>query len=244
MVSEQTEKFLWETKFPAECEKLPFDYLTPEEQEVVTKCLNHDELTPQEQAHLKQLLYNYRPFFKEYDTEKVENNMETTNNIVKTQSQLLEIIHDKNRYRIDMNYFLNGQKYLLQMRIKPYTDKQYLEGVGTQMGLFRDLSKNERKLIAKAETEQPMSPEESKMYKALIDKLQEKAYDMDNNVQVINEFLADRLVFIDDPEKTFEENLDFWKEVDLNAKTSLFHEVRGRLKLTDTFEEELFPTPR
>lgn len=243
MVSEQTEKFLWETKFPTECEHLPYDYLTPDEQEVVTKCKNHETLTDQEQAHIKQLLYNYRPFFKEYDTEKLEENMDNTQNIVKTQSQLLEIIHDKSRYRIDMNYYLNGQKYLLQMRIKPYTDKQYLEGVGTQMGLFRDLNKEERKLIAKAETQQPMSSEESKMYKALLDKLNDKAYDLDNNVQVINEFLADRIEFINDTEKTFEENLKFWREIDLNAKTSLFHEVRGRLKLTDTFEEDLFPAP-
>ena len=143
-----------------------------------------------------------------------------------------------------MNYYINGQKILLQMRIKPYTDKQYLEGIGTQMGLFRDLSRDEKKLVAKVETKQPMTPEEQKMYQALSDKIMEKAYDFDNSLDMINEFLADRIEFINDTEKTFEENLEFWRQIDLNAKTSLFHEVRGRLKLTDTFQEELFPPVR
>ena len=202
------------------------------------------EKLEQEQKELKQLLHDYRPYFKKYNTEVAEQNIEATQQIVKTQSQLLELIHDKSQYRIDMNYYINGQRFLLQMRIKPYTDKQYLEGMGTQMGLFRDLNRDEKKLIAKAETKQPMSPEEHKMYQALSDKIMEKAYDLDNNLKIINEFLADRMEFVDDPEKTFEENLQFWEQIDLDTKTSLFHEVRGRLKLNDTFTEELFPPVR
>ena len=244
MVSEQTTKFLWDVKFPNECKELPYDYLTEHERILVDKCVNHETLTEQEQKELKQLLHDYRPYFKKYNTEVAEQNIEATQQIVKTQSQLLELIHDKSQYRIDMNYYINGKRFLLQMRIKPYTDKQYLEGMGTQMGLFRDLNRDEKKLIAKAETKQPMSPEEHKMYQALSDKIMEKAYDLDNNLKIINEFLADRIEFVDDPEKTFEENLKFWEQIDLDTKTSLFHEVRGRLKLNDTFTEELFPPVR
>lgn len=238
------DKFLWSTKFPDECKQLPFDYLTSSEQELATKCIDKVELTDDEKKQLQQILADYRPFFKKYNAEVAEENVEATQTIVKTQSELLRLLHDKERYRIDMNYYINGQKILLQMRIKPYTDKQYLEGIGTQMGLFRDLSREEKKLVAKVETKQPMTPEEQKMYQALSDKIMEKAYDFDNSLDMINEFLADRIEFINDTEKTFEENLDFWRQIDLNAKTSLFHEVRGRLKLTDTFQEELFPPVR
>lgn len=243
-VSEKTEAFLWSTKFPDECKQLPYDYLETEEQELVDKCIQHEELTDEEKAHLKQILYNYRPFFEEYNTSKAEKSIESSKNIVKTQSQLLKLIHDPNRYRIDMNYWLNGEKFLLKMRIKPYTDKQYLEGINTQVSLFRDLNREERKLVAKAETKQPMSPEEAKMHQALMDKLKEKAYTEEYALTAINEFLADRIEFIDDTDTCFEENLQFWREVDLNTKTALFNEVRGRLRLNDTFEEELFPPVR
>ena len=237
-------KFLWATKFPDECKQLPFEYLSQEEQELATKCIDKAELTEDEKKQLQQILANYRPFFKKYNSKVAEENVEATRTIVRTQSEFLRLLHDKERYRIDMNYYINGQKILLQMRIKPYTDKQYLEGIGTQMGLFRDLSREEKKLVAKVETKQPMTPEEQKMYQALSDKIMEKAYDFDNSLDMINEFLADRIEFINDTEKTFEENLEFWRQIDLNAKTSLFHEVRGRLKLTDTFQEELFPPVR
>lgn len=244
MVSEKTEVFLWSTKFPDECRQLPYDYLENDEQKLVDKCINHEELTDEEKSDLKQILYNYRPFFKEYNSDNAEKSIEKSRNVIKTQSQLLEIIHDQNRYRIDMNYWINGEKFLFQMRIRPYTDKQYLEGVGTQMGLFRDLNKEERKIIAKAEAKQPMNPEEAKMHQALMDKLNDKIYSEEFSIRMVNEFLADRMEFIDDVDISFEEKLSFWQEIDLNTKTALFHEIRGRLHLNDTFEEELFPPVR
>lgn len=244
MVSKQTEKHLWEVKFPNECELLPYEYLSLDEQKVVDKCINREQLTDDEKYQVKALLSNYMPYFKDYNIPQVEKNIEKTNKIITTQSQLLKLIHDKDNYRINMNYWINGEKYLLKMRIKPYTDKQYLEGIGTQMGIFRDLKLEERKVISKAESKQPMSPEEKNMFDAIIDKLNEKAADAEYNMKIITEFLADRIEFIDDPETTFEENVKFWEEVDLNTKTVLFHEVRGRLKLNDTFEEDLFPAVR
>lgn len=244
MVSEVTEKRLWEVKFPDECKQLPLDYLEDDEKILAEKCMNREELTEEEKKKLKKLLQSYRPYFKDYNGDAVEKNIESSKKVIKTQSELLRLVHDESRYRIDMNYYLNGEKYLLQMKIKPYTDKQYLEGVGTQVGLFRDLPVDERKLISKAEAKQPMTHEETKMYNALMDKLNDKVYTMEFNLKIINEFLADRLTFIDDENTTFEERLKFWEEIDINTKTSLFHEVRGRLRLTDTFEEDLFPSIR
>ncbi|MDO5849313.1 MAG: hypothetical protein Q4P18_07245 [Methanobrevibacter sp.] len=244
MISPATEKYLWDSKFPEECKLLPYDYLEFTEQELVDKCIAKEELSEDEKAMLKLLLNRYRKHFKEYNLSKAEESVEQANKIINTQSQLLEIIHDKSRYRIDMYYWLNGERYLLQMRIKPYTEKQYIEGASTQMGLFKDLDINEKKVMAKAEMGQTLSPEEVQMIKALNDKLNEKLGTAEYNLQVLNEFLADRIEFIGDEETTFEENLLFWKQVDLNTKASLFHEVRGRLKLTDTFQEDLFPAVR
>lgn len=244
MVSEKTQKFLWDTKYPRECKKLPYEYLEDDEKELVDKCIAKEDLTEEEQKNILGLLKDYRSFFDEYDADKIEKTMEKSENIVKTQSQLLALIHDKNRYRIDMNYWINGEKYLLQMRIKPFTDKQYLEAQENQFGIFDDLNKEERKLVSKAEAQQPMSPEESKMYKSVMDKIQEKTEDEEFLIQMVNEFLADRIEFVDDPQTSFEDNIKFWQEVDLGTRVSLFHELRGRLQLNETFKEDLFPAVR
>lgn len=244
MVSEKTEKFLWDTKYPRECKKLPYEYLEDDEKELVDKCINKEELNQTEKKSILSLLKDYRGFFKEYDIDKLEESMETSDKIVKTQSELLRLIHDKDRYRIDMNYWINGEKYLLQMRIKPFTDKQYLEAQENQFGIFNDLTMQERKLVSKAEAKQQMSPEETKMYKSIMDKIEKKAEDEEFLIQMVNEFLSDRIEFVDDPETSFENNLKFWAEVDLGTRVSLFHEVRGRLQLNETFREELFPAVR
>ena len=46
--AEKMEKHLLKTQFPKECEELPFDKLDAEEQEVVTTCINHEELSEDE----------------------------------------------------------------------------------------------------------------------------------------------------------------------------------------------------
>lgn len=243
-MDEKTEVFLWDTKYPRECKKLPYEYLEADEQTLVDKCVNKEELTDEEKKQILSLLKDYRGLFKEYDVERIEENLETSEKIVKTQSELLRLIHDKDRYRIDMNYWINGEKYLLQMRIKPYTDKQYLEAQENQFGIFDDLNIEERKIVSKSQNKQPLSPEEQKMHKHIIDKINEKVEDNDFLIKMVNEFLADRIEFIGDEKTSFEDNILFWKEVDLGTRISLFHEVRERLRLGETFREDLFPAVR
>ena len=243
-MDEKTEKFLWDTKYPRECKKLPYEYLEEDEKTLVDKCINKEELTEEERKNILSLLNDYRGLFKDYDAEKLEENLEASDKIIKTQSELLRLIHDKDRYRIDMNYWINGEKYLLQMRIKPFTDKQYLEAQEDQFGLFADLNTDERKLVNKGQSKQVMSPEESKMYNHLMDKLNERAEDEEFMIEVVDKFLADRIEFIGEENTSFEENLKFWVEVDLGTRISLFWEVRDRLQLKETFREDLFPAVR
>lgn len=243
-MDEKTIEFLWDTKYPRECGKLPYEYLEEDEKILVDKCVNKEELTEEEQKEILSLLKDYRGFFQEYDAEKLEENLEASDKIIRTQSELLRLIHDENRYRIDMNYWINGEKFLLQMRIKPYTDKQYLEAQENQFGIFDDLNIEERKIVSKAQNNQPLSPEEDKMRKHIMDKLNAKLEDNDFLIEMVDEFLADRIEFIGGEETTFEENVRFWKELDLGTRISLFHEVRDRLKLGETFREDLFPSTR
>lgn len=244
MSNEHIDKHMLKTRFPYECERLPWEYLEEHEKILAEKCINHETFTPEELAELKLLLKNYRPFLKKYDVKQAEENIQTTDNIIKTQSQLLELLHDGKRYRVDMNYWLNGEKYLLQLKIRPFTDKQYLEGIGSQLGVFRDLNKNEKMLINKANNNEPLSPEEEKMHQSILDKINEKLEDNDAQIDLLTKFLADRLDFIDDEELSFEEKYKFWDTIELTYRVSLFNKVKSILNLNDTFEEELFPSVR
>ena len=243
MSNENIDKHMLKTRFPLECERLPWEYLEEDEKILAEKCINHEEFTPEELADLKLLLNNYRPFLKKYDVKQAEENIKTTDKIIKTQSELLELLHDKKRYRIDMNYWLNGEKYLLKLKVRPFTDKQYLEGIGSQLGIFRDLNKNEKILINKANNNETLSPEEEKMHKSILNKINKKLEDDEAQVELMTKFLADRLDFVDE-QLSFEEKFKFWSEIELTYRVSLFNKVKGILQFNDTFEEELFPPVR
>lgn len=244
MSNENIDKHMLKTRFPLECEKLPWEYLEENEKILAEKCINHEELTPEELSNLKLLLKTYRPFLKKYDVKQAEENIETTDNIINTQSQLLELLHDEKRYRIDMNYWMNGKKYILKLKVKPFTDKQYLEGIGSQLGIFRDLNKNEKMLINKANNNETLSPEEEKMHQSILDKINEKLENNESQMEVMTKFLADRIDFVGDVQLSFEEKYEFWKQMELTYRVSLFNKVKGILQFNDTFEEELFPPVR
>ena len=233
------------TRFPEECKRLPYDYLENYEKVLVDKCLNHEEFTDEELLNLKGLLARYRPHFNDYDTVSIEKNLDDNLKIIKTSDELLRLLNDPNRFRIDMNYNIGGETFLLKLKIKQLPDSDYISLLDTQTRVFRDLSDTEKRVYAKAATGGGnMSPEEANMMNHIQDKINEKVVDFESNAQDITEILARIVDFVDDPEKPYDKKLEFWKQIDLPSRILLFQKIRDKLNISDKTEEELFPTPR
>lgn len=242
--TEAADKYNLRTRFPEECKRLPYEYLDIYEKELVDKCLNHEEFTEEELSSLKELLSRYRPYFNEYDSVSIEKNLDDNLKIIKTSDELLRLLNDPNRFRIDMNYTIGEERFLLKLRIKQLPDSDYISLLDTQTRVFRELNSTEKRVYAKAAMNQQLSPEEAKMQKHIQDKINERVMDYDSNAEDITEMLAKIVDFVDDPEKTYTEKLDFWKQIDLPARLLLFNKIKQQLNISDKTEEELFPTPR
>lgn len=233
-----------QTRFREECKRLPLELLEPYEKDVAEKCLNGETLNGLEMAELKEMLGRYRPYLKKYDSVELEENLEQNLKIIKTSDELLRLLHDPNRFRIDMNYTIGNETFLLKLKIKQLPDSDYISLLDTQTRVFRELNDSEKRVYAKASTNQKLSPEEAKMQKHIQDKINEKAVDYESNAQDITEMLARIVDFVDDPEKTYTEKLYFWEQIDLPARILLFNKIKEKLNIGDKTEEELFPTPR
>lgn len=231
------------TRFPEECKRLPYEYLEEYEKELVDKCINHEDLTEEELTSLKVLLSRYRPHLKNYDSVEIEKSLDDNLKIIKTSDELLRLLNDPNRFRIDMNYNIGDETFLLKLKIKQLPDSDYISLLDTQTRVFRDLNDSERKVYAKAMNQQPLSPEEANMQKHIQEKINEKILDYEGNAQDITQILARIVDFVDDPEKTYPEKLSFWKQIDLPSRLLLFQKIRQKLNIADKTEEELFPTP-
>lgn len=232
------------TRFVEECKQLPLDYLEPFEKELAEKCINKENFSDEELLKLKQLLSKYRPYFNEYDIPSVEENIEQNLKIIKTSDELLRLINDPNRYRIDMTYTVGEETFLLQLKLKQIPDSDYISLLDAQTRIFRNLNDNEKRVYAKAANKQKLTPEEMNMQKQIQDKINEKTLDYTGNAQDITEILAKTVDFVDDPEKPYHEKLQFWKQVDLASRVLLFNKIKQKLNISNKTEEELFPTIR
>lgn len=232
------------TRFPEECKRLPYEYLEPNEKELVDKCINHEEFTEDELSSLKELLARYRPHFNDYDAVSIEKNLDDNLRIIKTSDELLRLLNDPNRFRIDMNYHIGDETFRLKLKIKQLPDSDYIRLLDTQTRVFRDLNDTEKRVYAKAANGgNNLSPEETNMMKHIQDKINEKVMDYEGNAQDITEILARIVDFVDDPEKPYNEKLEFWKQIDLPTRILLFNKIKEKLNISDKTEEELFPTP-
>lgn len=228
-------------RFPEECKRLPFEYLEEHEKIIADKCINQEKLSEGELSDLKRLLAEYRPFLRKYDVEEVEKNLEKNLNVIKTSDELLRLLDDENRYRIDMNYKIGDETYLLKLKIRQIPDDDYIRLLDAQTKIFRDLTNSEKKVYAKMAQNQQLTQEELNMQKHIQDKINEMTFDFGNRSQDITQILAKTVDFVDDPEKPYHEKLNFWKKIDLSVRVLLFNKVREKLNIQDDLNENLFP---
>lgn len=229
------------TRFPEECKRLPLGYLEPSEKELAEKCINHEEFTEEEVEELRELLARYREYFTKYDSVDLEENLEANIKVIKSSTELLNILDDPNRYRFDMHVKLNGQIYRLEFRLKPLADNEYMDLLDAQTRVFRDLNKSEKMVFSKATNDVPLSPEEEKMMQSIQDKIVEKLGDVDKNNDVITEFLIDHVELVDDVDLNKTQRKKFWYKMDIGSRVLIYNKCKEIVRIDEDLEVDLFP---
>lgn len=231
-------------RFPEECKRLPFEYLEDHEKEIVTKCINQENLTDDELNYLKKLLADYRPLMKRYDSVKIEQNLKENEKTIKSSRELLRLLDDPNRYRFDMNYKINGEIVRLQFRLKPVSDQEYIELLDYQTRIFQDLTKTEKIVYTKVANNETISPEEEKMFQHIQGKIVDIYGDVEKNNNKITNFLINHVEFVDDISLSREEREHFWNTMDVGTRALIYEKCKTILKIDEELEVDLFPPIR
>ena len=134
------EKHLLKTQFPKECEQLPLDALSDDEKIVVTKCMDHDDLTDDEFRLLKKTLQKYRKLVREYAPNETVEAMEKTVQIINTEQELLDILDDETNKFLKVHLTYNSQVYELDFEILPIDDSRVVDYLQMNVDLFKDYS--------------------------------------------------------------------------------------------------------
>lgn len=236
------DEFAYKIRFPEECKKLPMEYLTLEEHQLATKCINQEQMSKEELSKLKQLLANYRPYMKEYDVQQVEKNLEDNVRIIKSSKELLNLLDDPNLYRFDMHYKLNGELLRLQFKIKPLSDGEYSDLLSVQTRIFRNLENEEKVAYAKMLNKMELTPEEANMQQQIQDKIVEILGDVDDTNERVTQFLIDHVeMSADDETLPHEIQVQLWNKIDIGTRNLVYAKCKEILKIDEELETELFP---
>ena len=235
------DKYALQNIFPEECKRLPLGYLEDDEKRLAEKCINMEEFTDEELEKLQKLLDEYREFFSKYDSVELEENIEKNITIIKSSTELLNLLDDPNRYRFDMHVKINGKVYRLEFRLKPLSDTEYMDLLDAQTRVFRDLDKSEKMVFSKATNGVPLSPEEVKMQQSIQDKIVEKLGDVDKNNDVITTFLINHVEMVDDEDLNKSARRKFWKTVDIGTRALIYNKCKEIVRIDEGLEVDLFP---
>lgn len=240
--NKQIDKYLIETKFPAELKKIPKGELNEEEQVIADKILNKEEITDDEFQQIKKTINRWRKAINKYDIDEIEDAQEKTVQIIKTSQELIDIMDDDDNRKItcELTYF--GKIYQMTFNVKPLNDSRALQALSLDLDLFKDYSARDKQVYAKSQTGQKLTPEEQKIVEAINESINNNVEE--NQEELITKFLARQLRLADETEDNYEQRVEFWQKFPLNQRVSTFLEVEKLLGLTEDDNYKLFPTSK
>lgn len=229
---------LLKEKFPLDCENLPIEELTPEEQELAIKCIEKKDFTDEEYVKLKELIVRYDQAITEYNPKKVINNFKDAVRRINTAQDFIDAIDTTEDILVRVP--VKGQTYEMEFQIQPINDSRALQGLALELNLFKNYTEEDKKIFTKSQMGESLTPEEGKVVNK-INKELEKTLEA-NQDEIMIKFLARQLKLNDTD--THEKMIEFWSKFPINARVSVFLQVEEMLGLTESADFELFPVSK
>lgn len=236
--AEKMEKHLLKTRFPLECEEIPLDSLNADEQIVVIKCRDKQELTDDEFKLLKKVLAQYRPSILEYRPNETIEAIDATTEVIKTEKDWLDLIDSTEITLLNVNVPYRGKWYPMTFEVLAMDDSRVVSTLETHVNLFRDYSPEELSAFTKAQQGHKLTREEAAIAQKITKKLEEKT--SSNRMETINNFLASQLKLQNSTED-FETRKQFWTKFPFMVKSAIMIKVEDMLGLSEYSNEKLFP---
>ena len=235
--AKQMEKHLLETRFPLECKEIPLEALNRNEQIVVIKCMEGEDLTDEEFTLLKKTLQNYRKAIETYKPSETVEAFEKTRNIIQTEEDWLNLV-DTTNLLLRVNVPFSGETYPMTFEVLPIDDSRIVQTMQSHVELFRDYKPSEIQLFTRAQNGEIMTPEEAAIVAKMTKDIENKA--SEDRIETMNHFLASQLK-LENSNTSFEKRKEFWTKFPFMTKSAIMIKVEEMLGLTEQSNEKLFP---
>ena len=234
--NEAIEEFWIKNRLPKEVETLPYELLTKDEQHIIDKVRNGEDLTKEEITQIKQLRMEYEEPLKKYDAPEIIKSNEILNETLGTEQELLEFVYNKEPPIIKVQLPINGVYKQFNFTVKPLDDSHAVKFLEPHVDIFKDLSDEERKIYNKNQNNQELNLKEEKVLQHIQNKINENQ--SRSQIENITELLATQ---VEEPKSlSFEEKIGFWSNFNFVARVQIYSKVLQKLGLTEEFNDKLF----
>ena len=236
--SKHIEEFWVKHTLPKEVETLPYDVLTTEEQLIIDKVRRNEELSQEEIDLIKQTRKTYEEPLKKYDANNIIESNKILERTIATEQDLLDFVYGEHDMTIRMNLpFKTGTK-MFTFTVKPLEDSRAVDFLEQHIDIFRDLSDEERKIYDKNNSGEALNPVEEKVLKHINEQIAQNQ--SRSQMENITKLLATQL---EEPTSLdFDGKKQFWSNFPFLMRVQLYSKVMEKLGLTQSFNDELFPT--
>lgn len=201
---------------------------------ICNKVENEEKLTQKELKYIKKFLLNYREAINKHDVEGAVESIEKHKTNIKTQQDLMDLFSNENRFKIKMGFPVDGIKTIFEFKVKKITDMAAVTLVTDHANLYSDVTEEEINIVNKQIKGEEITPEEQQVIEEANRRMLESQ--TENQVEVINNFLARQVTLSDDKDIPIET----WQNFPFLEKLSLYIKARDILGLTERANEELF----
>ena len=237
---EGARELLSQTTWRTEAMQIPLESITDqEERDAIIKCINMDELTPEEHTTLEGVLVRYRPAIHEQNPLETIESYHDNIEYIDDEKAFLDLLdHESEEQTLTMYYpLMNGKEARLELSVKPITDAQAVLDVSENLDLFRDYTQEEIQTFNDYNNGKTQTPEE----RAIAERIQnEIAYSNANRIkEVAVEFLALQTTF-KDKDSSYEDMKRIYEKMNVGYLLLLFSKVKDLTHLEDVDTERIF----
>lgn len=210
-----------------------------EEQEVLVKCINMEDLSPEEHTILEGVLARYRPAIQKYKPLETMENYDESERQLTARTRFLQLLDEQEKpQELTVYYPLNNnEERKLHLLVKPVTDAQAILEVSGALELFKDYTAEETQVFTDYQNGKTQTPEEIAIAKKIEMDIAIRNADTVKNTAI--EFLSRQTTFSDE-ECTYEEMKEIYTRMNIGILLLIFNKVKDLAHLEDVDTEKIF----
>ena len=241
---EGARQFLAQKTWRTEALQIPLDSLTdPQEQDVIVKCINQEQLQNEEMDLLEEVLGRYRPAIQKHKPLDTIENYEENVEVVQSEKDFLRLLDESQKEQtLTMYYPLHaGREAEITLEVHPITDAQAVMEVQENLKLFEDFTQEEVQTFTAFNEGEELTEEEIAVAQHVQNEIAKK--NSSHVQQAAIEFLSLQTGF-QGRDSSYETMKEVYSRMEVGPLFLLFKKVQDMTELDDVNADRMFRDTR